>query len=263
MNDNNKNRFKSKSMAEMYDKICKFIVPGYEFMQDYLMDMLKFERIDKPVFLDLGAGSGILIERILKTFPNSKCYYLDSSEDFTSIAKDKLIDYGDRVTFINSDFSENWESNIQENIDVITSSNAIHHLLNEDKRTLYEKCYNLLDDDGWFFNIDEMKTVKEETYIRSLEYWVYYAEKQKEIVPDNMVGEYYVGLDKFEDWKRRNLDNISIPKGEGDDIHESFLKQLKWLEDIGFTNVDIFCKLSLWCMIGGKKSRNKNITQSK
>lgn len=240
-------------MAEMYDKVCKIIVPGYEFMQDSLIEILKFEGIKKPVILDVGAGSGILIERMLKTFPNSKCYYLDSSKDFISIAKDKLRGYKDRVTFINTDFSKEWESDIPEKIHVITSSNAIHHLFNEDKRVLYEKCYNLLDDHGWFFNIDEMKTVNEDAYIKSLEYWVYHTEKQKENVPDNLMVDYSVGLSKFDEWKRRNLDNITRPKGEGDDIHESFLVQLKWLEDIGFENVDVFCKLSLWCMIGGKK----------
>lgn len=253
MKISNKDRFQTKSMAEMYDKVCKFLVPGYEVMQDFLMDILIFEKVESPVFMDIGAGSGILIERIMNTFPNSKCYYIDSSEDFTSIAKDRLKDYKERVTFVNADFTGNWESDINEKLDLIVSSNAIHHLQNEQKYDLYRKCYNQLGDNGWFFNIDEMKTVKEDAYIGSLNYWVYHTEKQRKNVPEDLVEHYEVGLDKFDSWKKRNLDNIHLPKEEGDDIHDSFLVQLKWLEDIGFKNVDVFCKLSLWSMIGGKK----------
>jgi hypothetical protein len=43
---------------------------------------------------------------------------------------------------------------------------------------------------------------------------------------------------------------------EVDDIHESFLEQLEWLKDAGFQEVDVFCKLYLWSMIGGKKILN-------
>jgi hypothetical protein len=34
-------------------------------------------------------------------------------------------------------------------------------------------------------------------------------------------------MEKFNGWKKRNVDNIDQPKVEGDDIHESFLVQLE------------------------------------
>lgn len=60
-------------------------------------------------------------------------------------------------------------------------------------------------------------------------------------------------VEKFNNWKKRNVENIDLPKQEGDDNHESFLVQLNWLKEIGFKDTDLFCKLFLWCMIGGKK----------
>jgi hypothetical protein len=60
-------------------------------------------------------------------------------------------------------------------------------------------------------------------------------------------------MEKIEDWKKRNIDKIYLPKQEGDDIHESFIVQLNWLNDIGFKETDLFYKLFLFCMIGGKK----------
>ncbi len=250
----NKNRFHSKDMATTYDKLCQLMVPGYDFMQNTLIDILKFENSEKIVLLDLGAGSGILIEKVLNEFPDSTCYYLDYSDDFMILAHEKLKKYEDQVTYIKSDFCGEWESEIKEKPNVITSMSAIHHLSNKNKKKLYKKCYNILEENGWFFNIDEMKTLNKDAYLRSLYYWVYHAEKQKNMVIEDLSDTYKDWMEKFEDWKKRNVDNINLPKQEGDDIHESYLIQLEWLNDVGFKETDLYCKLLLLCLIGGKKN---------
>ncbi|MGB7969120.1 MAG: methyltransferase [Methanobacterium sp.] len=253
MKQNSKERFHSESMASSYDEMCQLMVPGYNFMQDTLIDKIKFENIGKITLLDLGAGSGIFIERILDEFPDSTCIYLDYSEEFINIASNRLSKYIDRVTYIKSDICDDWELKLESTPNIITSSSAIHHLLNEDKKKLYNKCYDVLEDNGWFFNIDEMKTVYNDAYLQSLHYWIYHTEKLKEIIPKNLNTEYEMVMEKFDDWKKRNVDHINSPKVEGDDIHESFLVQLEWLKEAGFKETDVFCKLYLWSMIGGKK----------
>ena len=47
MKQNNKERFHSKSMADSYNQMCQFIVPGYNFMQDTMINTLKFENIQE------------------------------------------------------------------------------------------------------------------------------------------------------------------------------------------------------------------------
>ncbi len=253
MKQSDKERFHSITMANSYDQMCRLLVPGYDLMQNTLIDILKFEDINEIILLDLGAGSGILIEKVLKNFPDSICYYLDYSNDFMTLAQKKLLKYEDRITYIQSDFSDDWGSEIQKTPNVITSSSAIHHLLNNDKKRLYKKCYNILDENGWFFNIDEMKTINEEAYLKSLYYWIYHTEKFKDTFSEDLSDPYTGWMEKFNNWKERNVDNIDLPKQEGDDNHESFLVQLDWLKEIGFRDTDLFCKLFLWCMIGGKK----------
>ena len=98
-----------------------------------------------------------------------------------------------------------------------------------------------------------MKTLNKDAYLKSLYFWIYHAEKLKDNISDDLSNVYVDTMKKFDMWKKRNVDNIRIPKQEGDDIHESFLIQLEWLEEIGFKNTDLFCKLFLWSMIGGKK----------
>ncbi len=253
MEQMNKDRFHSKNMANAYNKMCQLLVPGYDLMQDTLIEFLKFNNLRDLILLDLGAGSGILIEKVLKEFPDSSCYYLDFSDDFMSVAKEKLHKYEDRVTYIKSDFCGSWELEITKKPNVITSTSAIHHLSNENKKKLYGKCYTALEDDGWFFNIDEMKTLSEEAHLKNLHYWVYHAQKQKDTLSSDSLDAYNGWMEKFDNWKKRNVDNIHLPKKEGDDIHESFLVQLDWLNEIGFQETDIFCKYFLWGMIAGKK----------
>lgn len=253
MKQRDKDRFHSMKMADAYDKMCEHLVPGYNFLQDTLINILKFEDIKEIVLLDLGAGSGIFIEKILKEFSNSKCYYLDYSDDFMNVAKERLQKYKGRVTFIKSDFCKYWESEINETPNVITSSSAIHHLSNKNKKKLYKKCYDTLNGEGWFFNIDEMKTLNDVAYIKNLHYWIYHVNTHKDQLSNDEVNAYLKWMDQFDNWKKRNLDNIDKPKKEGDDIHESFLVQLEWLKEIGFIETDIFSKHFLWCLIGGKK----------
>ena len=77
-----------------------------------------------------------------------------------NIAKKRLNKFRDNVTYIKSDICGDWELKIKSTSNIIIiSSSAIHHLLNEDKKKLYNRCYHVLEDDSWFFNIDEMKTV--------------------------------------------------------------------------------------------------------
>lgn len=47
-------------------------------------------------------------------------------------------------------------------------------------------------------------------------------------------------MEKFDDWKKRNMDNIDLPEVVSDDNHELFIVQLEWLNDVGFKEVDIY-----------------------
>lgn len=49
--------------------------------------------------------------------------------------------------------------------------------------------------------------------------------------------------------------NRGQPKTAGDDIHEGYIEQMKWLREAGFVEVELFAKFQLWCVIGGHKPR--------
>jgi ubiquinone/menaquinone biosynthesis C-methylase UbiE len=242
------------TMADTYNQLAQELVPQYDFLQNEAINILDYKTDDEIVVIDLGAGTGIFLEKILNKYKNARCYYVDYSDDFITVAKKKLESFKDRVIYIKASFNGEWQNEIDEKADAIFSMSAIHHLTNENKKALYKKCYELLKNRGWFINIDEMKTINEDAYYSSLIMWWDYFNKAKHSV-DKEKNDYLKQWENhFTNWKIRNIDNIAIEKGEGDDMHESFLYQIDWLKDIGFINADLFIKYHLWCVIGGRKA---------
>ena len=240
------------SMASCYDAMTPHLVPAYAFMQEVLIDELTFDSIDPMVILDLGAGSGRLIELFLKRFPESQCIWLDSSPDFLDVAKRRLANYDDRVTFLTRAFADDWESDLRFRPSAVVSSNAIHHLSNRNKRRLYLRCYRVVRKRGWFFNIDETSSPSDDAYRHHLKYWVHHVDRAKYEIPDNLRSEYDAWTKRFESWKIRNIETRGR-KHEGDDIHASYTKQLRWLKQCGFKNVDVYAKRGLWTLMAGRK----------
>ena len=251
MNQIEKDRF--FTMAETYDKMAQILVPQYDALQNEVFNIIHFPINNELVVLDLGAGSGIFLEKVLSTYPNSFCYWIDYSFDFMKVAQERLKKYGNRVRYILSPLEKNWEEQLEHQPDLIFSMSAIHHLTSKEKKDVYTKCYNLLKHTGWFFNADEMKTINKEPYKNSLIYWANYVNSSKDKVPSDLQHFYEKWNLTFNGWKQRNIDNFGQPKFKGDDMHENFLDQLKWLGNIGFTNEDVFMKYHLWTLIGGQK----------
>lgn len=253
--DNHK-RF--SNMAEVYDKAAPYMVPAYDFLQTEIFKIIPYEKYDSFDVVDLGGGSGIFLEKVLDRYPNSYAYWVDSSEPFMNIAQERLKRFSERVTFLNMKFTDDWESKIEENPDFIFSMSAIHHLDTQGKQKLYKRIYDKLIPRGWFINIDEMKTLSDDAYYRSLLFWKDHAEKVKGQLPEELKEYYKEWMLHFEQWEKRNIQEFDREKSlsAGDDLHESFLDQINWLVEIGFESVDIFYKYHLWCAVGGWKGES-------
>ncbi|MFX1395574.1 MAG: class I SAM-dependent methyltransferase [Promethearchaeota archaeon] len=136
MSSNNDRFFK---MAEVYDKLVKYFLPRYDFLQDEVINLLDFNQQDPIKVINLGAGSGIFLEKILNKYTRAKCYWIDFSDDFLNIAKKRLECFADRVEYILLPIEEDWENECDNNIQLITSMSTIHHLENHKKNNYMEE----------------------------------------------------------------------------------------------------------------------------
>src|SRR4051812_41608598 len=53
--------------------------------------------------VDLGAGHGPYLDLFLRSFPEARGTWVDSSEAMEELAREKLADLGDRVSFVLAD----------------------------------------------------------------------------------------------------------------------------------------------------------------
>ena len=240
------------TMAEDYDQLAPALVPRYDWLQEEMLRLLCVERMGAGCLVDLGAGSGIFLEKALARNPALRGVWVDSSPAFQAVAQRRLARFAERITYIVSPLEDAWEAQLASPVQAITSMSAIHHLEDAEKRALYQRCFALLAPGGWLLNCDEMKTLTQEAYVRSLHFWVRHVDNAAPHLSPDQLAKYAQWRHHFAGWKARNIDNIDKPKQQGDDLHTAFVEQVLWLREIGFIGADLFVKYHLWCIIGGQ-----------
>jgi len=244
------------SMAECYDQMAEYLVPKYAWLQDEVLALVRAAG-DPRLVVDLGAGSGRFLEKVLKASPATHAVWVDFSEDFQRVAERRLRPFEGRVTFVRGAMEGDWPAALPQAPDVVCSASTIHHLETAAKWALYARCLKVLRPGGWFYNTDEMSTPYADAYRRTLDYWVTYVERARGDVPPALKDDERQWCEKFAHWKERNVDLLGRPKQAGDDLHESYVTQMAWLHEAGFVNVDLFLKFQLWAVIGGQKPTDR------
>ena len=133
-----------------YDEHIDLAIPFYKEMHDEINNFLTTS-VDNPTIVDLGCGTGITTSVILNTFPHANVIAIDLFDEMLNHAKKRLENYYDQIDYIQGDFREiDWGNNI----DICISSLALHHILPDEKKQLFDKIYKSLNKDGIFIMID-------------------------------------------------------------------------------------------------------------
>ncbi|MDQ6724010.1 MAG: class I SAM-dependent methyltransferase [Thermoproteota archaeon] len=170
---------------------------------------------DMTRVLDLGTGDGRLLKLLKSQKPNINAIAIDVSPFMLDSVK-RNFTHDSNMQVIEHDL-DNSLPNIGY-FDAVISSFAIHHLSNERKHSLYKEIYDILNPEGIFCNLDNVSSPSEIHHIRFL----------------NAIG--------FTPETESKSDNLL-----------SMEKQLRWLKDIGFKDVDCYWKwLEMALFIGYK-----------
>jgi len=211
-----KNHFEKE--ADQFDSIIIKIIPYYETMLSALIDSIHFDTNDAIRIIDLGCGTGTIAKRLFEKFPNAKIVCLDIASNMINIAKHKLSDHKN-TEFIVGDFSK---INFEEQFDVVVSSLALHHIeSDEEKKDFFQKIYTILGKNGQFINADVVLASNDFLQNLYLDRWIEFMNKS-------------VSLDE--------INNRWLVNYKNEDRPSRLVDQLHWLEDIGFTAIDVVWK---------------------
>lgn len=217
-----------ESEAQVFDEVILKLIPYYKEMVTALVSVIPFDGTDTIKVLDLGCGTGTISNEIKQKFPNAIFTIVDISGNMITIAKDKIGNADTKCH--NVDF---YKYTIDEKFDVVTSSLALHHLINhEDKKQFYKKIFNSLNNGGVFFNADVILGSNDFLQKKYMEKWIEYMSRRCDI--DEINDKWLLNY--------RNEDRPAI-----------LLEQIAWLKAIGFKNIDIIWKYYNFAVYGGFK----------
>ncbi len=107
--------------------------------------------------LDLGCGTGSLMQVFLDAFPEAGIYGIDFDPVLLPLAEQRLRSYGARSRLILADLrSEGWRAELPDTVDAVISATALHWLTEAQSANLYRRLAGLLRPGGLFVNADHV-----------------------------------------------------------------------------------------------------------
>jgi tRNA (cmo5U34)-methyltransferase len=241
-------RWNYSEFAVAYDQAAESVHPYYLELQDAILQTLAFPEGLEVCVVDMGGGSGRLIERILDKLPKVQGIVLDQSEPFLALAERRLIRFGSRATCVLARLQDDWRALLPNPPAAIVSMSAIHHLDPVEKQTFYQRCFDSLVPGAQFLNGDEVRPENDAQYLPILQEWV--AMWEKGIASGNIPPGIHAAL---RGWTERNVTRFGEPKQSGDDCHETAGAQLQYLRAAGFNESKVIWHKKLWALLSAKK----------
>jgi len=219
-----------EEQAVVFDELIIKLIPCYRDIINTISGVLNFKESEAIRVLDIGTGTGNLAGLIKERYPNCIVDCVDLAENMLKIAESR---HGiDNISYKCIDFND---IDFSTGYDAVVSSLTLHHIQTDNERKkYYKKIYEGLNEGGIFVNGDIV--------LGSSQYFQDY----------NMQG-----------WKDYMTEHISEEEAEDKWIAKykresrpSKLKdQLEWMDEIGFSDVDVFFKLFNYSVFGGVKRK--------
>jgi tRNA (cmo5U34)-methyltransferase len=244
-------RWNTSAAAEAYDAAAPVIHPYYAEVQDQILNHLSFGPTESFELVDLGGGSGRLVERVLEGFAGARVTVVDQSDPFLALAERRLARFAPRAMFVQcklQDWPYRRVSPKLGYVNVIVSTSAIHHLEPREKRELFACCFEALARGGMLINGDEYRPAADAEYRSLLKQWS--ARMYSALDAGRIPTTFRQTLDH---WHDRNLGCFGEPKSSGDDVHETIVAQAGCLREVGFAQTEIAWAEELWAVIVARK----------
>lgn len=204
--------------AADYDALRRKLIPEFDSFYGVTLDLLEEALGDRSFScMDLGIGTGLLSEMILKRFPRSTIEGVDFAPKMIETARMRLAHFGARVDFTVADYSL---GPLRGPVDAVVSALSIHHLDHAAKRRLFRLVYEALAPGGIFINADQSLGGAPELEAAYQRRW------EKDVQATGIGAAEFAAAGE-----RTKLDRSA-----------TFADQIAWLEQAGFAYADIAWK---------------------
>lgn len=214
-------------LSPCYDEAIRRCVPRYGEMLWAILRYIPGDLEPKRI-LDLGVGSGNLSAAVLDRYPGAALTGVDVSKEMLALARRRIP--ADRLTLVQRDFRDlDFEDGV---FDLVVSSISIHHIADDEKRTLFRELHRVLGPGGVLAYSDQFRGATEETYAKHIERW-----REESFA----LG---ASEDEWTTWMTHQDDH---------DHHAPLADQMAWLREAGFTEIDCPWRFLLWTVLVGRR----------
>ncbi len=138
-----------------YDRDMAIMHPNREAMIQAVVDVLPVDESAKFDLLDLGIGTGILSQALLKSFPSAQVIGVDGAAPMLEVARKRLAGFDGRFELVAGDFRK-LDAVLPESFSpfAVVSSFALHHVPPSDKIKVLRSIVERLAPGGWLVIAD-------------------------------------------------------------------------------------------------------------
>ena len=223
----------------------RYFVPEREQQIATFCDLIP-PRDDPFNIIELCCGAGLLAGALLERFPACTVYGYDGSPEMLDQARASLAHYGTRFQTMRFDLADPAWRAPGFAVHAVVSSLAIHHLDGAQKLELFRDVHHMLADGGAFAVGDVVETAHPlgaETAARA---WDEAVRKRSIEFDGNLVAFAAFERERWNMYRYFDPNDIDKPS--------RLLDQLKWLEQAGFLDVDVYWMLAGHAIFGGRKA---------
>ncbi|HMK46109.1 MAG TPA: class I SAM-dependent methyltransferase [Methanocella sp.] len=213
-------------IAQKYDGQRRQLIPCFDDFYG-IAAQLACSDSPTPEILDIGAGTGLLTRYVSMKFPEARFTLVDLSKEMLNAARRRFEGRGN-FRYIVADYTS---YEFESTYDIVISSLSIHHLENGEKRRLYRRIYQALNDGGTFVNADQVLGPTAGCEDRYQQYW-------KETILAGTLPTCEVEAA----FSRMKMD---VPAKLADN--------LDWLTECGFRDVDVYYKYFTFAVMSARK----------
>jgi tRNA (cmo5U34)-methyltransferase len=214
--------------AERYDGLRRKFIPPFDDFYGVAVEVIPFDRSSRLRVLDLGAGTGLLTDWLLRAFPNAQVTLADVSDEMLARARERFAGRDEALSYVTLDYAR---ESLGGPFDIVASALSIHHIEDADKVTLFKRIYESLSPGGYFVNAEQVSGATPASSRLFVEEWLRRV-RAAEVSEEDM--------------------RAMFSRGEHDRL-ASVPAQLDWLRAAGFTGVDCFYQWYCFAVFGGAK----------
>lgn len=244
-NENSNNRIRwNEANSEDFIDYGNYFVPDREEQIETICSIISIP--SEPChILDLCCGEGLLSHALLDRFPKGRVHGFDGSSKMVKCAKKLLSNYGERFDVYLFDLADTEWRKLLWPVHAVVSSLAIHHLDGDEKKKLFKDIIHSLVPNGSFIIADIIQPTTQLGVELAAKAWDETVRQRSLDLDGN--------LEAYEYFQEEGWNFYSDPELDPIDKPSSLFDQLKWLEEAGFVNIDVFWMKAGHAIFGGYK----------